>query len=284
MSDSENTFNEDIDGASTISSNNSDDDSSDLSFKPAIKIGKPTNLKLDNINNDLDSNISDSENENEMPVAGETDDEISDDDDDDVFDDGIDVPVYQDRPVFGDTPPSDDDDDNIDYERRTAPDSSPDENIKIDDSSPDENIKIADDDDDVDSDDSDDEDEDYLKKFDREIINNYVENFHPESVSHNFDEVKTLSNVVRNSEGIIVDKLHKTIPILTKFEKARILGIRAKQLNDGAKPFVKLPPNVIDGYTIAKMELTQKLIPFIIRRPIPNGGCEYWKLADLELI
>lgn len=278
MSDSENTFNEDIDGASTISSNNSDDDSSDLSFKPAIKIGKPTNIKLDNIDDDLDSNVSDSDNEDEVPLAGETDDEISDDDDSVFNDDDIAVPVYGDRPAFGDTPPSDDDDDNMDYERPTTPDSSPNENIKIADSPND------DEDDDEDSEDSDDEDEDYLKKFDREIINNYVENFHPEAVSHNFDEVKTLSNVVRNSEGIIVDKLHKTIPILTKFEKARILGIRAKQLNDGAKPFVKLPPNVIDGYTIANMELTQKLMPFIIRRPIPNGGCEYWKLADLELI
>jgi hypothetical protein len=22
----------------------------------------------------------------------------------------------------------------------------------------------------------------------------------------------------------------------------------------------------------------------ILRRPLPNGGCEYWKLQDLELI
>ena len=68
-----------------------------------------------------------------------------------------------------------------------------------------------------------------------------------------------MANVVRNAEGIIVDDLHRTIPILTKFEKARVLGIRAKQLNDGAKPFIEAPPEIIDGYTIARMELGQNL-------------------------
>ena len=31
-------------------------------------------------------------------------------------------------------------------------------------------------------------------------------------------------------------------------------------------------------------ELEEKKIPFIIKRPLPNGGCEYWKLADLEIL
>ena len=91
-----------------------------------------------------------------------------------------------------------------------------------------------------------------------------------------------MSKVVRNAQGIIIDLLHRTIPFLTKYEKARILGQRAKQINSGAYPFVKVPENVIDGYIIAEMELKQKRIPFIIRRPLPNGGSEYWKVQDLE--
>ena len=46
----------------------------------------------------------------------------------------------------------------------------------------------------------------------------------------------------------------------------------------------KVPENVIDGYIIAELELQQKKIPFIIRRPIPGGGSEYWKIGDLENI
>jgi DNA-directed RNA polymerase I, II, and III subunit RPABC2 len=131
---------------------------------------------------------------------------------------------------------------------------------------------------------NDDDGEQYLQKFDQSINENYILNFHPESVLQNYDEILSMIKVVRDSNGIIVDKLHRTIPFLTKYEKARILGQRAKQINSGSTPFVKVPENVIDGYLIAEMELKEKKIPFIIRRPLPNGGSEYWSLKDLENI
>jgi DNA-directed RNA polymerases I, II, and III subunit RPABC2 len=126
--------------------------------------------------------------------------------------------------------------------------------------------------------------EEYLKRFDRDVITNYVDIYHPESRIHNYDEVRAMSNVTRDKEGTVIDKLHKTIPFLTKFEKTRVLGLRAKQLNEGAPSFVSVPPGVVNGYTIALMELKEKKIPFIIRRPLPNGGSEYWKVNDLEII
>lgn len=140
------------------------------------------------------------------------------------------------------------------------------------------------DEDDDDEDDEEDEDTNYLQKFDRAIRENFIEKQHPESKNHNFEEVKHMSRVVRNENGIIIDNLHKTLPFLTKYEMTRILGQRAKQLNSGAKSFVKIPPNVIDGYEIAKLELEEKKIPFIIKRPIPDGTCEYWNVSDLEVL
>ena len=137
---------------------------------------------------------------------------------------------------------------------------------------------------DDDEDDEDDDGEQYLQKFDQSINDNYILNFHPESVLQNYNEILSMTNVVRNSDGIIIDDLHRTIPYLTKYEKARILGQRAKQINSGHHTFVKVPENVIDGYIIAEMELKLKRIPFIIRRPLPNGGSEYWKVQDLENI
>jgi len=135
----------------------------------------------------------------------------------------------------------------------------------------------------IDDDENDDDDgEQYLQKFEQSVNDNYILNFHPESVLQNYNEILSMTNVVRNSDGIIIDSLHRTIPYLTKYEKARILGQRAKQINSGAYPFVKVPENVIDGYIIAEMELKLKRIPFIIRRPLPNGGSEYWKVQDLE--
>jgi DNA-directed RNA polymerase subunit K/omega len=137
--------------------------------------------------------------------------------------------------------------------------------------------------------DNDDDDEDidgeqYLQKFERAINENYVLDFHPESITHNYDEILTMTKVTRDKDGIIIDKLHRTIPYLTKYEKSRILGQRAKQINSGATPFVKVPEKVIDGYVIAELELKEKQIPFIIRRPLPNGGSEYWSIKDLENI
>lgn len=137
-------------------------------------------------------------------------------------------------------------------------------------------------DDDYEDDEDDEYDENYLQKFNNGISENYVLNTHPECVMHNYNEVLSMCSVIRDANGIIIDDLHKTIPFLTKYERARILGVRTKQLNCGATPFIKLEEGIIDGYVIAQMELKEKKIPFIIRRPMPNGGSEYWFLKDLE--
>jgi DNA-directed RNA polymerase subunit K/omega len=141
-----------------------------------------------------------------------------------------------------------------------------------------------DDDGDDDDDDDDDDGQDFLHKFDNETKKKYIASHHPECLSFNHEETETLSRVVRDENGRIVDPYHKTLPFLTKYEKTRILGIRTKQLNEGAKPYIDVNPTIIDGYIIAQLELEHKRLPFIIRRPIPNGGSELWKLQDLEII
>lgn len=135
-----------------------------------------------------------------------------------------------------------------------------------------------------DEDDEDDDDENYLQKFNENLKRNIINENHPELHFHNYEEINNLTTVVRDDTGKIVDPLHRTLPFLTKYEKSRILGERATQINSGAKPFIDVEPNVIDGYLIALAELEQRKLPFIIKRPLSNGGCEYWKLKDLEQI
>jgi len=216
----------------------------------------------------------------------EEDDDIAadDDEDDDVVDEGDDVDLSdQDDSQTGGADEMDSDSDNetkeddngvVDTKASTKKNK---DNIKPKNTS---NLIIDDDD----EDDEDEYDDSYLQKFDSEITKNYIDEFHPECLIHNYDEITKLATVVRDSTNIIIDPLHKTIPYLTKYERARILGQRAKQIETGARPLVKLPENVIDSYVIAELELQQKRIPFIIRRPIPNGGCEYWNLKDLEMV
>ena len=126
--------------------------------------------------------------------------------------------------------------------------------------------------------------EDYLQKINEETKTNIVADYHPELLSHNHDEVEAMCKITKDQDGLIIDPLHVTLPFLTKYEKARVIGERSKQINAGAQPFVETDPSVLDGYLIALKELEEKKLPFIIKRPMPNGGCEYWKLADLEII
>lgn len=139
-------------------------------------------------------------------------------------------------------------------------------------------------DDDDDDEDVYDEDVKYLQKLDESVKQQTIANHHPELIIHNYDEVEALSVVVKDERGVIIDPLHRTLPFLTKYERTRILGERAKQINDGAKPFVESDPSIIDGYLIALKELEERKLPFILRRPLSNGASEYWKLKDLEFL
>ena len=157
-------------------------------------------------------------------------------------------------------------------------------NVILDDNNLNEEDYNNDYDNDDDDDDDDDDDNDYLNLLEDNISNNYIKNHHPECLSHNFNEVEKMCSIVRDKHGNIIDPLHKTTPILTKYERTRIIGQRCKQLNDGSKPFISLPYDIVDMHIIAELELEQKKIPFIIKRPIPNGGFEYWRLNDLEIL
>ena len=135
-----------------------------------------------------------------------------------------------------------------------------------------------------DEDEDDDDDDDYFQRLDELNKSDIVNKYHPELLINNNNEIELLSIIKRNEQGVIIDPLHRTVPFITKYERARVLGERAKQLNMGAKPLVEVGPEVIDGYLIALKEYEDKKIPFILKRPLPNWACEYWKLKDLELI
>ena len=133
-------------------------------------------------------------------------------------------------------------------------------------------------------DEDEDEDEEYLQKLDKDMVQNHVAANHPESMQINFHEVLATCNVTRDAAQNVIDPLHRTIPILTKYEYAHVIGLRASQINDGANPFVEIDKKIVDGHLIAQIEIRQKKIPFIIRRPLPGGGTEYWRLSDLEIL
>ncbi len=81
-----------------------------------------------------------------------------------------------------------------------------------------------------------------------------------------------------------IEKVKKTTPpFLTKFEKARIIGVRMQQLASGAKPCVDIR-GLKSIEEIAYAELEQRALPFIVKRPLPNGVTEYWKMEEFDIV
>ena len=74
----------------------------------------------------------------------------------------------------------------------------------------------------------------------------------------------------------------RTIPFLTRFEKARVVGKRAMQISKGAPSLVDVG-NLDNPVDIALKELKEKKLPYIIRRPLPNGMFEDWRLDELRI-
>ena len=140
-------------------------------------------------------------------------------------------------------------------------------------------------------------DDDYEDTFidnriDDEFKMNFIQSIHPEEVHDQIDKM-IASTVIKKQHRIgdthsipnlIEDSDHSSYPFLTKYERARVLGLRISQLNEGARPFVSLRHKIIDNHIIAEKELQEKKLPFIVMRPMPNGKKEYWRLEDLEII
>ncbi|KAF9502446.1 RNA polymerase Rpb6 [Pleurotus eryngii] len=76
------------------------------------------------------------------------------------------------------------------------------------------------------------------------------------------------------------NKVRITTPYLTKYERARILGTRALQISMNAPVLVPLDGET-DALEIAIKELSQRKIPLIIRRYLPDGSFEDWSVSEL---
>ena len=108
-------------------------------------------------------------------------------------------------------------------------------------------------------------------------------------------EIDKECEIIRNREIITKDIPHKQAkitskdsqivigpPMLTRFEKARIMGARALQLSLGAPVFIEIPKNATTSLEIAMEELKQRVIPIVIKRTLPNGDYQNIPLDKFE--
>lgn len=127
--------------------------------------------------------------------------------------------------------------------------------------------------------------EEMVRLIDPDQAKGELADYHPMIIVPTDEEVAALAMVVRDAQGNIIDDKHSnTFPWLTRFERARVIGTRATQLSHGAPPQINVPDGLIDSMKIAEIELENGQIPFIIRRPLPDGTSEYWPVNELPIL
>lgn len=94
------------------------------------------------------------------------------------------------------------------------------------------------------------------------------------------DVATTAAHPKRGSGKAVPKEERQTTPYMTKYEKARILGTRALQISMNAPVLVALEGET-DPLVIAMKELSQKKIPLLIRRFLPDGSYEDWSVQEL---
>lgn len=73
--------------------------------------------------------------------------------------------------------------------------------------------------------------------------------------------------------------------ILSKYERVKILGLRSEQLQRGAEPYIEIDTSkAFNPREVATEELRQRKLPFLIKRTLPNGNDEYWRLDDMIIL
>jgi DNA-directed RNA polymerase subunit K/omega len=67
-----------------------------------------------------------------------------------------------------------------------------------------------------------------------------------------------------------------------------LLGTRAQQLAEGSRPLSSLegliPSDPQFIWKLAKKEILEQKLPFIIHRHLPNGKSEFWSTMELSVI
>jgi DNA-directed RNA polymerase I, II, and III subunit RPABC2 len=94
--------------------------------------------------------------------------------------------------------------------------------------------------------------------------------------------------VFRNDVIERIKEPRVTQPFFTKYEYTALISARAQQISEGAKPLVSLEGLKMSDpmfvWNVAKREVEQRTLPFIIRRQMPDNTAEFWSAQELEVM
>ena len=179
--------------------------------------------------------------------------------------------------------------DNSDSDQNLNTDNIEDDNIE-DDNIEDDNIEDDNIEDDNENDNEDDGDYDNdeintqtedgndkcLYKFSKNKLNDIISDDDDDNFMDDIETENAGNELLLENDDRITD------PVMTKYEYVRIIGNRAKQIAMGSKKFIKNADNM-SSKDIAILELEHKMIPYKIKRPLPNNRYEIWKISELYI-
>ena len=97
-----------------------------------------------------------------------------------------------------------------------------------------------------------------------------------------------VQSVTRESVQEALKVAKTTLPYYTKYEQVTLIGTRAQQLAEGAKPLVSLTGILTSDpkfvWNVAEKEVFERKLPFIIHRRLPDGTSEYWSTQELSVM
>jgi DNA-directed RNA polymerase I, II, and III subunit RPABC2 len=93
--------------------------------------------------------------------------------------------------------------------------------------------------------------------------------------------------VFRKDVNTSIETPRITQPYFTKYEYTMLIATRAQQIAEGAKPLVGLEglrtSDPMFLWNVAKREVEQRKLPYVIRRQLPNNTSEFWSAQELEV-
>ncbi len=94
------------------------------------------------------------------------------------------------------------------------------------------------------------------------------------------DKMETYVETLHKATKTSTKNTHKTLPMPTRYERARIIGVRATQIAQGTEPETDVE-GLTTPYDMAVKEFEDGKSPVIIERRLPGGEIIDIRLSNL---
>lgn len=74
-------------------------------------------------------------------------------------------------------------------------------------------------------------------------------------------------------------------PLITKYELNQVISLRMLHISKGSPTYIPVDRPILSNIELrafVERELVEGKLPYMIKRAMPNGKTEYWRLKDMD--